>query len=107
MSLGKILSLAILAFIAVLTFFPFVFMFITSFKTLPQFYHEFWLPMFPLTWSNYTIAWEVVSVYLVNSTWYSSVSIAGIALFASLAAFAFARYRFPGDHSCSWRPFRC
>lgn len=97
MSVSRIAALAVLALIALLTFFPFVFMFITSFKNLNQFYHEFWLPMFPLTWSNYAIAWEVVSVYLVNSTYYSSVSIAGIALFASMAAFAFARYRFPGD----------
>ena len=98
MSLSRILAFSILVLIAVLTFFPFVFMLITSFKSLSQFYHEFWLPMFPLTWSNYAIAWEVVSVYLFNSTYYSSVSIAGIALFASLAAFAFARYRFPGDN---------
>ena len=98
MPLGRTLAFSILGLIALLTFFPFIVMVITSFKNLNQFYHEFWLPVFPLTWSNYGIAWEVVSVYLFNSTYYSLLSIIGIALFSSMASFAFARYRFPGDH---------
>jgi multiple sugar transport system permease protein/raffinose/stachyose/melibiose transport system permease protein len=72
-------------------------MIMTSFKSVYQFYHSFWLPAFPLMWSNYTFAWDVVSPYLLNTFWYSGVAVIAIVFFASLAAFAFARYRFPGD----------
>ena len=36
--------LALLTALAVLTMFPFVFNFMTSFMTNPQFFHHFWTP---------------------------------------------------------------
>lgn len=87
----------VLAIITFLTFFPFVFMVMTSFKSVFQFYHNFWLPEFPLMWSNYVVAWNTVRPYLFNTFWYCGVAVAAIVFFASLAAFALARYRFPGD----------
>lgn len=97
MSIRKALPVAILIFITCLTFFPFVFMIQTSFKSVFQFYHNFWLPTLPLMWSNYVTAWQVILPYLINSFWYSGISVLAIVAFSSLAAFAFARYRFPGD----------
>lgn len=91
------LPVTALVIISLLTLYPFVFMFITSFKDQHQFYHNFWLPAFPLTWSNYAVAWGVVRQYIFNSLWYCGLAVIAIVFFASLAAFALARYRFPGD----------
>ena len=32
----------VLGVVAILTFYPFIFMIVTSFKTSPQFLHDFW-----------------------------------------------------------------
>ena len=97
MRFRRALPIALLVMITFITFFPFLFMIQTSLKSVYQFYHSFWLPAFPLAWGNYVVAWDIVLPYLLNSLWYSAVAVVAIAFFASLAAFAFARYRFPGD----------
>ena len=91
--------IAILVAMAAFTFFPFVFMLYTSFKDIHQFYHNFWLPTLPFHFSNYAIAFKVIAVYIFNTTYYSIISVTAIALLASLAAYAFARFKFPGSRA--------
>lgn len=85
-----------LALAAILTFFPFVFMVMTSFKATPDFQHNFWgLPQW-IQLSNYGDAWTRIKDYVVNSLVVSTTSAAGVLFIGSISAFAFARFRFPG-----------
>lgn len=86
----------LLASILFLTFFPFIFMVMTSFKNMFQFYHTFWLPAWPPEFSNYAIAMADIKQYMVNSIFVTCVSISGIVVLSSVAGFVFARYTFFG-----------
>ncbi|WP_407361465.1 carbohydrate ABC transporter permease [Microbacterium sp. LBN7] len=80
--------------------FPFVWMLLTSFKTLPQLLKnplEF-LPN-PWTVDNYTEAWNAVpfgQAYL-NSAYIAVLVVVGTLITASMAGYAFARIRFKGS----------
>ena len=86
----------VLVLLLALTFFPFVFMVITSFKSTHQFYHSFWLPLWPLHIQNYALAFGNLKYYIWNSVLVTALSISGIVTFSAVAGFLFARYRFPG-----------
>lgn len=87
---------AVLTLLLFLTFFPFLFEIITSFKDQSQFQHSYWLPSFPLSIENYVVAWATIRVYILNSIRISGISVAGTLAVASLSAYVFARYKFPG-----------
>lgn len=80
--------------------FPFVWMLLTSFKTLPQLLKnplEF-LPN-PWTVQNYADAWNAVpfaQAYL-NSAYIAVLVVVGTLITASMAGYAFARIRFKGS----------
>jgi ABC-type glycerol-3-phosphate transport system permease component len=86
----------ILIILAFFTFYPFVFMVLTSFKSTLQFTHDFWGLPNPIMLANYTDAWKRVNMYLVNSLIVSGASVIGVLTFGSITAFAFARFKFPG-----------
>jgi ABC-type glycerol-3-phosphate transport system permease component len=81
---------------AVLTYIPFWLMVVISTKDQAQFYHSIWVPELPLHPENYTVAWNIVGRYLVNSVFVTVTTIIGVLLVSSLSAFVFARYEFPG-----------
>ncbi len=85
-----------LVLLVALTFYPFVFLLQTSLKDNAQFYHRFWSFGPPFHWENYAAAWEAIQHYVLNSVVVTVVTVAGTLLVASLAAYAFARHRFPG-----------
>ncbi len=86
----------ILILAAILTFYPFFFMVMTSFKATPDFQHNFWgLPQW-VQLSNYSDAWTRIKGYVINSLIVSTTSAAGVLLIGSISAFVFARFRFPG-----------
>ncbi len=86
----------VLGVLAVITFFPFIFLLISSFRSTVEFTHAFWgLPRVPEL-ANYRDAWRVVSPYLFNSLVVSGVSMVGVLAIASVSSFVFARFRFPG-----------
>ncbi|GMV67153.1 MAG: carbohydrate ABC transporter permease [Candidatus Omnitrophica bacterium] len=78
------------------TFYPFIFMLMTSLKDTHQFYHSFWLPTFPLRFENYAQAFHDLSQYLFNSLLVTALSLIGIVAFSCVSGFLFARYHFPG-----------
>ncbi|MCL5269259.1 MAG: carbohydrate ABC transporter permease [bacterium] len=86
----------LLALVLFLTFFPFIFMVMTSLKDTHQFFHTFWLPAFPLHLENYANAFRDLSRFIWNSLLVTGVSITGILFFSAVAGFLFARYDFPG-----------
>jgi len=78
------------------TFFPFLFMIMTSLKDTYQFYHSFWLPNWPLHFQNYAHAFDDMKYYIWNSVLITAISITGIVTFSAVAGFVFARCDFPG-----------
>jgi len=95
-SVGAIAWRVGLAAILILTFYPFVFMVMTSLKDTHQFYHSFWLPSWPAEWANYYHAFDDMKAYIWNSLFVTAISIVGILTFSALGGFIFARYEFPG-----------
>lgn len=87
--------LALIGFV-VLTFFPFIFMLLTSTKSVPQFYQNFWKISFPLHFENYAEAWGGISRYVFNSILVSSLSLLGVLTLGSTTAYIFARFDFFG-----------
>ncbi len=87
---------------AVLTYLPLWLMIAISFKSIPQFYRSVWTLEFPLQFANYATAWNVVLRYLGNSVLITGAIVIGVVILSSLAAFAFARYRFPGRNLLFW-----
>lgn len=95
--IGQICSYIFLVIIAFLTFLPFFLMITISFKTRAQFAVQPIWPTFPLHFENYKFAWEQVLRPVINTVIVCVASIGGTLLVASLAAYAFARFRFPGS----------
>ena len=91
---------AFLVLMLLFAFFPFVFMLYTSLKTQDAITHSFWTPpMAAEDWEagrNYALAWSTVAPYVKNSLIVTVSSVAGVLVVATLAAYAFARYDFPG-----------
>ncbi len=79
-----------------LTFYPFVLLLIISVKSYTQFEHHPWTITTPFFWENFTTAWSVIKIYVLNSLIVSSVSCAGVVLISAVSAYTFARYSFPG-----------
>ncbi|MDQ6603991.1 MAG: carbohydrate ABC transporter permease [Chloroflexota bacterium] len=95
--IGQISSYAFLIAVAFLTFLPFFLMVTISFKTRAQFSVQPIWPTFPLHFENYRFAWEQVFRPVINTVIVCVASIGGTLLVASLAAYAFARFKFPGS----------
>jgi ABC-type glycerol-3-phosphate transport system permease component len=89
-------SITLLAAFAALTLYPLAFMVITSFKDMTQYNEQFWLPVLPLHLENYTAAWAAIAPYMLNSVIVTAASAAGVVLLSCFAAYAFARFDFPG-----------
>ena len=85
-----------LVFILALTFFPFIFLVVTSLKDMYQFYHSFWLPTWPPAWDNYVHAFMDLKGYIFNSIIVTAASVLGIIACSTITGFLFARYSFPG-----------
>lgn len=86
----------LLILLSMMTFYPLVFTLFTSFKDNSQFYSTFWGPALPLHWGNYVDAWRQLYPVLINTIFVGVVSAVGVIFLASLAAYVFARHRFPG-----------
>lgn len=91
-----------LVFVAFFTFVPFYFMLITSVKTTSQMRHFFWTPALPFYFKNYLTAFSLLQRYFVNTVIVAAIAVPGVLLLASMAAFVFARYSFPGRTLLFW-----
>ncbi len=90
------LSNLFLLVITLITFLPFYFLLITSFKTTSQMQHYFMQPTLPLHGENYVIAFNQLWKYFWNTLLVTGISVPGVLLVSSMSAFVFARYSFPG-----------
>lgn len=89
-------SVLALAIVGVLTLYPTVFMLLTSFKDNNQFYQDFWWLSWPPRLGNYHLAWDAIAPFLFNSVIVTLAATLGTVAVSCLAAYAFARYAFPG-----------
>ena len=105
-SVGVIVRYGLLTLLALLAFSPFILSFLGTFKTNAEL-AAFPPSILPKQWSleNWTRVWSftlptvngpVLPRWLFNSTWLSLVNVLLRLFFCSLAAYAFARMRFPG-----------
>lgn len=95
-SLAAVLRHLVLLVLVALTLYPVYQMVITSFKDNPQFYSNFLSLSWPLHLSNYSVAWEVVNQYILNSIIVTAATVILVVIFSALAAYAFARMQFVG-----------
>jgi ABC-type glycerol-3-phosphate transport system permease component len=95
-SLWRRLQTGILVLLLGLTFYPFFFLFVNSFKSVPQFFMQSWWFSTPLQLDNYVEAWGVVHRYLANSLVICALTAVVMLSLSCLSAFVFARFRFPG-----------
>lgn len=99
--LAQNLTFALLVMGALLVLFPFVWMFLGSFKDLPE-SNRFPPTILPEVWhpDNYLKAWlappGTLGRYLRNSTIIAVIGSTVQTLICALAAYAFSRLRFPG-----------
>jgi ABC-type glycerol-3-phosphate transport system permease component len=88
--------IVILTVLCGLTLAPLLMAFFISFKTIPQFSRDPFIPTLPLHWENYTLAWAIVRKFMLNSIIVSGATVIGVLTLASLSAYAFAILDFPG-----------
>ena len=95
--IGRIATYTILIFGAVIALAPFLWMISTSFMSLGE---ATGLTLIPseLHFENYAIAWERgnFTEYFVNSVLITAITLLGEMTFSIMAAYAFARIKFPG-----------
>ncbi len=85
---------AVLILLTVLTLYPFVFMVLTSLKDNTQFYTSFWVPAWPLHWSNYVDAYQALAPYIWNSAVVTVLSTAGTVVIIVPPSYVFAHFDF-------------
>jgi ABC-type glycerol-3-phosphate transport system permease component len=97
--LGKIVLYTVLIIGAIISLFPFFWMVSQSLMTLGETLQIRWLPSVP-QWQNYAEAWSRAKFgeYFLNSTMVTIGTIVGILITSILAAYAFARIKFPGSN---------
>lgn len=89
-------SIMILLVLLMLSFVPVGMMVVMSLRDSFSIRFDFWaLPRLP-QWSNYGGALMVLTMPLARTLYVAIISVAGITLFACVAAYAFARLRFFG-----------
>jgi len=89
---------AILLSVAVTCIFPLVWMFSSSLKTQDTIFSDMSIFVKNPRWTNYYDAWTKgnFGAFFFNSVIYTVSVVGGVVIFASMAAFAFARLQFPG-----------
>jgi len=86
----------LLVILLILMFIPIIMMLNISFKTIAQFSMDPYFLTFPLHPENYERAFNIIWRYILNSIIVSGVTVIGVVILATLSAWAFARYPFPG-----------
>lgn len=98
--IGTIVTYMILFAGAIVLMIPLFWMLSTSIKPQDQIYTYpiVWIPR-EIVWENYPLVFELVAFarFLLNSTFLSVFGIIGNVIGSSLAAYGFARFRFPGQ----------
>jgi ABC-type glycerol-3-phosphate transport system permease component len=96
--LRLVIPVAVLSVLALITWYPLVFMVSTSLKTRQQFFENYWFFSWPFEFSNYVAVWPKVSVAILNSLQYSGATLVLVLLLSLLGGYAFGRFTFRGKN---------
>ncbi len=93
---GKTFASFILIAVAAFTIFPLIWLVLTSLREQNTIFNG---PLFPthLTFAAYPKAWDSIqfATHFFNSLWITTATVVGVAMFSSLAGYAFANLYFP------------
>jgi len=81
---------------------PILFMLMISMKSQAQYVTKPLQITFPIHWDNYIIAFNVLKRSLLNSAWLAIVNVLSVLTLASISAYVFARFQFPGRNLLFW-----
>ena len=87
---------AVLVIVAALAVYPFVFMVLTSVKSNPQFYQNYFGLSVPLHLGNYAQAFDYLWKDAMNTAIVVGTSTVFVLITSCLAGYSFARLRYPG-----------
>ena len=82
-----------------LSLYPIYMMLIKSVKTIDQEIHTGFKISFPFHFKNYSMAWELVNSYILNTFFLATVITFGILLVCSLMAYGFTKYEYWGKNA--------
>jgi ABC-type glycerol-3-phosphate transport system permease component len=99
--LYAVVSYIVFGIAVVVTIYPIIWMFFDSLKSNSEFYTNIWGPPRDAQWINYPDAWEIgrIGVYFMNSVIVTVATLFVVLVVTSMAAYAFARLRFPGSNA--------
>jgi multiple sugar transport system permease protein len=96
---GKVLAYFALTLLALIALIPFIWTLSSSVKSIDTIFNNPWqvIPPHP-QWSNYSKIWHELPMnrWIFNSAYIVVLAVVGRLIFTSMAAYAFARLRFPG-----------
>jgi len=92
----SIILIGLLVLFVLFSFFPVLIMVLTSFKSKMQVSMGIFQLPDAIQWDNYKRAFDTVVPFALNSIIIAVCAVAGVVFVAALAAYSFARFRFPG-----------
>lgn len=95
-TLSQVTIVVILGIIVALTFFPYYFMIISSFKNNSEIASSpFWVTL-PVRWQNYADSFGMIVEYFKNSILITGATVLITTVIAVSSSYVFSRYTFPG-----------
>lgn len=92
---GRVLSFGLLVTLFIITFYPFLLMFICSFKYQMQIINNPWFFTLPLHFSNYAKAFIKLYPSIINSIIITALGILIVITTSSMASYSFAYFEYP------------
>lgn len=97
-TISQTVLVIVLGLIVLLTFFPYYFMIISSFKNNAEISAHPFTMIFPLHLENYVQSFGMIVKYFKNSLIISGISVCLTTLMAVCSSYVFARFDFPGKN---------
>jgi multiple sugar transport system permease protein len=91
----QILTHLLIIFLILLSLVPIYLMLTISVKTALQYQHERWTISFPMRFSNYSAAWDILGPYIINTIAVAIIGFVGVLMLSVIGGYVFARMRFP------------
>ncbi|MCU6710749.1 carbohydrate ABC transporter permease [Paenibacillus sp. J5C_2022] len=97
---GRALIQVLFMLYAISIIYPFIWMFLNSLKTGPEFYADIWSLPDQWRWSNYEKAWDEAGLgqYFLNSIYITAIGTLLGVMSAATSAYTVAKYKFPGGN---------
>jgi len=96
LSVSQIILNVVICVLLFLSLYPIYMMLIKSVKTIDQEIHTGFKLTFPFYFENYSLAWQLVHSYILNTFVIAIVTTVGILFVCSAMAYGFTRYEFWG-----------